>query len=120
MNYTLTGVKVGDTLMLRARNYGREITVQEVTVKSVGRKYITIVEGSSGYGQDRRFYISDGREKVDYGYADMLYTPKAYADRERRIDALNILEAMGMQIRGSRLTTGQLCRMALIVQEGTV
>lgn len=62
MKLDVDKIKVGGTVCLQTLRRSRELTVKEVVVTKVGRKYITVKDGLT----DIQFHIEDGREKTDY------------------------------------------------------
>ncbi|MFE6493394.1 hypothetical protein [Streptomyces sp. NPDC057748] len=87
----LTGVKVGDTLIL-TDSYRREYTPREVTVTKVGRTYLYTTGHRAGFSR------TDGVVNDNYGH-DRVRTPGQYAADLERAELMRRLHAAGIERR---------------------
>lgn len=86
--------------------------IQEAEVSKVGRKLVYIEE----YGRPVAYRIDTGNKNDQYGHSTM-YTPEAWAARERRADLDRRLREGGLDRRnGTNLTDDQVERIVAILE----
>lgn len=103
MNRGLTGVKVGDTLIIQSR-WKSEPT--EFEVVRVGRKYLYVIQ----YGREWQFVIETGHEVTNYGAAVTARTTAQYAAHTEREALMTELGKVGIRFEyGQKLRQEVTC-----------
>jgi hypothetical protein len=101
MNRGLTGVKVGDTLIIPT---GRNNEPREFDVTRVGRKYLYVMH----YGRDWKFEIETGGEVTNYGAAVTARTLEQHADHAARQALMQDLHLAGVDFTYGHKTSQNL------------
>lgn len=86
----LTGVKVGDELLVVERQKFRQ-EPRRVTVTKVGRKLITV----ELYEREEVYRIDTSRKNDGYGHSHV-ETPEHYEYRQRHSNLLGVLKDLGI------------------------
>ncbi len=114
----LTGIKVGDELML-VDSYNRGGGPRKVTVTKVGRKLVTVQSN----GQEEVFRIDTGYKNDGYHHS-FLETPEHYEERQRRGNLMGVLRNLGIEfdfkIRKSELSIDRIQALIAVMEDDSL
>lgn len=113
----LTGVKVGDELLLVERNNRSGREPKTVTVAKVGTKLVHILRyPKHPDGGTETYRIDTGIRNDNYGHS-RLETPEHYADRHERGRLEKALFELGIDTARARPTTDQLRALLAVAKD---